>query len=75
MAFKNEDRKSHIISTNDILRKASDEKFEKLITEIREANLEGIKSDLDFEIEGDPAGAGFSITIFLQAAQVEKSAA
>lgn len=41
MAFKNEDRNSHIINTNDIFRKASDENFEKLITEIREANLEG----------------------------------
>ena len=41
MAFKNEDRKSHIINTNDIFRKASDENFEKLINEIREANLEG----------------------------------
>ena len=33
-AFKNDDRKSHIINTNDIFRKASDENFEKLINEI-----------------------------------------
>lgn len=41
MAFKNEDRKSHIINGAEIFRKVCDENFEKLINEIREANLEG----------------------------------
>ena len=40
MAFKNEERRSHIISTNDIFRKICDDKFENLINEIKDATIE-----------------------------------
>ena len=41
MAFKNEERKSGIINTNDIFRKVADERFENLISEIKNADIEG----------------------------------
>ena len=41
MAFKNEERKSNIISGSDIFRKVVDERFENLINEIKTAGIEG----------------------------------